>query len=102
MGTCNSKFWIGLGLGSIIGAVVYRLSCSSKGKQLKEKVCRTLHIAHSEADELMDEAKEKALDTSTKVADKVADKVTNGAFNVAEKADDVKNRVHTFADNAKR
>ena len=32
----RSKFWMGLGLGSIIGVIAYRFSCSSKGKELKE------------------------------------------------------------------
>lgn len=98
MKSCNSNFWIGLGIGSIIGAFVYRFSCSSKGRELKEKVYHSLHKVHGEAEGLMDEAKDKALDAGTKVADKVAD----GAFNVAEKADDVKNKVHSFADNARR
>lgn len=39
METSCSKFWLGLGLGSIIGVVAYRFSCSSKGKMLKEKAC---------------------------------------------------------------
>ena len=28
----RSKFWMGLGLGSIIGVIAYRFSCSSKGQ----------------------------------------------------------------------
>lgn len=98
MKTNDSKFWLGLGIGSIIGAVVYHFSCSHKGKQLKEKMCHAFNRAGGEAGELMDDAKDKALDVSAKVADRVAD----GAFNVAEKADDVKNRVHSYADNAKK
>ena len=43
METSCSKFWLGLGLGSIIGVVAYRFSCSSKGKMLKEKACHALH-----------------------------------------------------------
>ncbi|BFK03251.1 YtxH domain-containing protein [Parabacteroides goldsteinii] len=89
---------MGLGLGSIIGAVVYHFSCSSRGKQLKEKVRHVFHKASDNAEELVDEAKDKALQTGTKVADKVAD----GTFNLAEKADEVKNKVHAFADNAKK
>ena len=34
----RSKFWMGLGLGSIIGVIAYRFSCSSKGKELKEMI----------------------------------------------------------------
>lgn len=98
METNHSKFWMGLGLGSIIGVVVYHFSCSSRGKQLKEKVRHAFHKAGDNAEELVDEAKDKALQTGTKVADKVAD----GTFNLAEKADEVKNKVHAFADNAKK
>lgn len=35
--------------------------------------------------------------TGTKVADKVADE----AFNIAEKTDDIKNKVHSYANNIK-
>ena len=63
METNHSKFWMGLGLGSIIGAVVYHFSCSSRGKQLKEKVRHVFHKASDNAEELMDEAKDKALQT---------------------------------------
>lgn len=94
----NSKFWVGLGLGSVIGACIYRFVCSQKGKQVKEKVYHVFHKVHGEAEEMMDVAKDKALDTGTKVADKVAD----GAFNVAEKADDMKNKVHAYADNTRK
>lgn len=82
METNHSKFWMGLGLGSIIGAVVYHFSCSSRGKQLKEKVRHAFHKAGDNAEELVDEAKDKALQTGTKVADKVAD----GTFNLAGKS----------------
>ena len=37
----NSNFWIGLGIGSVIGAIVYRFSRTSKAKRLKRKVCDT-------------------------------------------------------------
>ena len=57
METNHSKFWMGLGLGSIIGAVVYHFSCSSRGKQLKEKVRHAFHKAGDNAEELVDEAK---------------------------------------------
>lgn len=98
MGTSCSKFWMGLGLGSIIGALVYRFSCSPKGKLMKEKVCHAFHKAGHHAEEMMYEAKEKAWEGSKKVADKMAD----GALDMAVKADDAKDKVHTFADNAKK
>ena len=40
----------------------------------------------------------KVLDAGTKVADKVAD----GTFYVAEKADDVRDKVHAMVDKAKK
>lgn len=39
----NSNLWIGLGIGSVIGALAYRFSRTSKAKKLKEKVCDTFH-----------------------------------------------------------
>lgn len=33
----HGNFWIGLGIGSILGAVVYRLSRTAKAKQLEVK-----------------------------------------------------------------
>ena len=53
METNNSKFWIGLGLGSIIGFVTYRFSCSSMSKQVKEKVYHSLHKLHGGAEVIM-------------------------------------------------
>ncbi len=98
METSCSKFWLGLGLGSIIGVVAYRFSCSSKGKMLKEKACHALHRMGGKAEDMIDSAKDKVVDAGTKVADKVA----HETFSIAEKADDVKNKVHNFADNAKK
>ena len=72
----TSDLWLGLGIGSVIGALVYRFSRTSKAKKLKKKV----------------------LDTGAAVADKVADKT----FDLAEKADDLKGKMHTIAADAKK
>lgn len=93
-----SNFWIGLGVGSILGAIVYRCCRTSKAQQLKDKVAHALHAAKEQVEDFADSAKEKALETGTKVADKVADKT----FDVAEKADEMKSKVHSFADQAKK
>lgn len=98
METNCSKFWLGLGLGSIIGAIAYRFSCSSKGKILKEKACHALHQIGGKAENVINSAKDKIIDTGTKVTDKV----THETFNIAEKADDIKKKAHNFADNAKK
>ena len=47
---------------------------------------------------MLDTAKEKVLDTGAAVADKVADKT----FDLAEKADDLKGKMHTIAADAKK
>lgn len=93
-----SHFWLGLGLGSILGAVIYRCCQTSKAKQLKEKVTHAFHMATEQAGDFMDSAKDKAMDAGAKVADKVADKT----LDVAEKADDMKNKFHGFTDNVKK
>lgn len=94
----NYKLWIGLGIGSVIGAFAYRFSRTSKAKELKEKVYGTFHKITGQAEDLLDEAKEKAADAGKVVADKVADK----AFDLAEKADDFKSKMHTVAFEAKK
>ena len=47
---------------------------------------------------MLDTAKEKVLDTGAAVADKVTDKT----FDLAEKADDLKGKMHTIAADAKK
>lgn len=85
-----SNFLIGLGVGAVLGALGYRFASSAKAKQLRIKVDHALHRVGGEAEELYDAAKERALRAGTKVVDKVA-----------EKADDVRSKVHTLADGAK-
>ncbi len=70
----NSNLWIGLGIGSVIGALAYRFSRTSKAKKLKEKVCDTFHKITGQVEDVLDEAKEKTMDAGKNVADKVADK----------------------------
>lgn len=94
----NSSLWIGLGVGSVIGALAYRFSRTSKAKKLKEKVCDAFHKITGQAEEMLDEAKEKVADTGKAVVDKVADK----ASEFAGKADDWKNKAHTMASEAKK
>lgn len=94
----SSLLWIGLGVGSVIGALAYRFSRTSKAKKLKEKVCDAFHKITEQAGDALGTAKEKAADAGKAVADKVADK----AFDFAEKADDFKGKVHTMASEAKK
>lgn len=94
----NPNLWIGLGIGSVIGALAYRFSRTSKAKKLKEKVCDTFHKITGQVEDVLDEAKEKTMDAGKNVADKVADK----AFGLAEKTDDFKNKMHAMASEAKK
>lgn len=89
----KSKFWLGMGIGSIIGSLVYRFCQTSKAKKIKEDVCNALH----EINGRIDSAKEKALDAGTVVVDKVADTT----YNIAEKADDLKGKVHSWGTDTK-
>ena len=91
MKTSCSKFWLGLGLGSIIGVISYRFSGSSKGKILKEKVFRILHQIGGKSEEIIGSTKEK-----------VADKISNDTFNTSEKLEEIKNKMHNISDNAKK
>ena len=94
----NSSLWIGLGVGSVIGALAYRFSRTSKAKKLKEKVCDTFHKITGQAEDMLDEAKEKAVDAGKTVADKMADK---GHSALLRKTDDFKNKMHAMASEAK-
>lgn len=95
MENCSSKFWMGLGIGSVIGALVYHLACTPKAKQLKDKVSNALKKVNGESEDALEDVKDKALDAGTKAADKVADKTND----VAQKADDMRDKVHVFAAN---
>ena len=94
----NSSLWIGLGVGSVIGALAYRFSRTSKAKKLKEKVCDAFHKITGQAEDMLDEAGEKVADTRKAVLDKVADK----ASEFAGKADEFKGKVHTMASEVKK
>lgn len=98
----SSHFWMGLGLGSVLGALVYRCCQTSKARQLKAKMAHAFHMATDQAEDAVDTAKDKVMGTGAMVADKVADKAHDAADKVSEKADEMKNKAHNFADNAKR
>ena len=90
----ESHFLIGLGVGSVVGALVYHFSRTPRAERLRREMCHAIHKAGSEAKDMFHTAEEEALHAGTKVADKVADE----AHEAAEKADNLKNKVHSFAD----
>lgn len=93
MQSSTCKFWVGLGLGSVLGAIVYRCSKTSKAKEWKRKMCCAAQSAADKAGEWMSGAKEKAKDVAEKVAEDVADK----SETVAQKAEEVKNKFHSYS-----
>lgn len=84
----DSNFWIGLGIGSVAGALAYHFSRTEKAKKLEDAICRAIHKASGEAKEFINTAEEEALHVGTKVADKMA----HEAHEAAEKADNLKTR----------
>ena len=90
----KSNLIIGLGVGSVVGALVYHFWCSPKGKKMKEKVNHAFQKVTGDSVNLIDTVNDKVLDAGTKVAD--------GTFYVAEKADDVRDKVHAMVDKAKK
>ena len=94
----NSSLCPGLGVGSVIGALAYRFSRTSKARKLKRKVCDAFHKITGQAEDVLEEVKDKVADTGKAVADKVAEKTSD----LADKAEDLKGKVHTIASEAKK
>jgi hypothetical protein len=93
----HGNFWIGLGIGSILGAVVYRLSRTAKAKQLESEIYDAIHRIGRDAEVAAACAEKKAMnlglkavETGAEIADKVAAEdwayVTAEADKVAGKA----------------
>ena len=82
----HGNFWIGLGIGSILGAVAYRLSRTAKAKQLESEIYNAIHrIAAAEAERKAMNLGLKAVETGAKVADKVAEEADKAVGKAKEK-----------------
>lgn len=77
---------MGLGLGSVLGAVMYRCSRTAKAKEWKQKMCCAAQSMAEKAGDWVTDAKEKAAGMGEKAAG-----------SVAEKAEDVKEKFHSYA-----
>ena len=55
--TC--RFLLGLGVGSVLGAIMYRCSKSDKAKELKKRMCCAAQSAAEKAGEWMTNAQER-------------------------------------------
>lgn len=84
----SSKFWVGVLIGSAVGAMAYRCSQTGKAKEWKEKMCEKMRKMRGNTEEFLDDAKKKAADAGVKVADAVADK-----------AEEARDKAHSFARN---
>ena len=58
----HGNFWIGLGIGSILGAVAYRLSRTAKAKQLESEIYNAIHRIGRDAEIAAAHAERKAMD----------------------------------------
>ena len=85
----HGNFWIGLGIGSILGAVVYRLSRTAKAKQLESVIYDAIHRIGRDAEVAAACAEKKAMNLGLKAVEtgaEIADKVAAEADKVAGKA----------------
>ena len=85
----HGNFWIGLGIGSILGAVAYRLSRTAKARQLESDIYNAIHRIGRDA-EIAAEKKAmnlglKAVETGAEIADKVAAEADKVAGKAKEK-----------------
>ena len=80
----HGNFWIGLGIGSILGAVVYRLSRTAKAKQLL-RFGRDAEVAAACAEKKAMNLGLKAVETGAEIADKVAAEADKVAGKAKEK-----------------
>ena len=94
----NLTFLIGLAIGSAIRSTCSTFFTYGKSKMLKKKIHNAMAKIADRAESLAETVRDKALDAGTKTADKVAD----ATFDVAEKADTLKSKVHAAALEAKK
>ena len=87
----HGNFWIGLGIGSILGAVAYRLSRTAKAKQLESEIYDAIHRVGRDEEAATACAEKKAMNLGLKAVEtgaEIADKVAAEADKVADKAKD--------------
>ena len=87
----SSTIHFSIGIGSILGAVAYRLSRTAKAKQLESEIYNAIHRIGRDAEIAAAHAERKAVDLGLKAVEagaEIADKVADEADKVAGKAKD--------------
>ncbi|MBR2302061.1 MAG: YtxH domain-containing protein [Bacteroidaceae bacterium] len=82
----NSRFWIGMMAGVVVGAVVYHCARSEKAKEIKAGIAEKLKQMYEQSGECVSCMADKAVDAGVRAADKLA-----------ERAEDAKEKVHNLA-----
>ncbi len=74
---CNSgKFWLGIGIGTVVGALAYHCSRTARAQKAKADVLDAITDIEIAAEAALESAKQRAKTTGVKLADKVASKAT--------------------------
>lgn len=94
----NSGFWLGIGIGSVIGALAYHFSRSEKAQELKVNAKDGFDKMTKKARHFLDDTENKAMETGQKVAEKTAEE----AHWVADQADVIKEKVDIYAQRTKK
>ena len=91
MGCKHGNFWIGLGIGSLLGAIAYRLSRTARAKKLESDIYDAIHRIGQDAESAAADAEKKArhlgvraVEAGAKAADKVAEEADKMAGKVKE------------------
>ena len=56
---CKSKFWIGMGLGAIVGAVCCHMARTQKAKEMKERMNDVIQRVGGKAQEMCQTVRER-------------------------------------------
>lgn len=91
MGCRNGHFWIGLGLGSVLGAVAYHLSRTERAKKLESDIYQAIRRIGRDAEKTLEDVEEKALQMGVRAAEagaRLADKAAAEADKLVVKAKD--------------
>ena len=85
----NSKMFVGLGLGVLIGGIVTYLASTSKGRKMRRDICNSIHEIEEDAADMIGTAKEKVETTGNALANKVSSKYNYAKGKVDEKLNEM-------------